>query len=143
MKNLNKLIILFLMNISVVHAVDGLIPIENIEMKLSNERSVITQRTGIHSHKIVLKQKDKVIWQKEYEEEYERLWDYAFFIPIKKNRNSYDLNQDGYPEIAIGTWDGGNNMANRTVLIFTVKKDKLEYFSKEKINLEYGKYVYP
>lgn len=124
-------------------AVNGYIPLDKKHIRLTDGREIISLRTGDHSHQIVLRKGKKVLWKKNFEEEYDRLWDHAFFIPIKKGHYSYDLNHDGILKIAIATWDGGNAMDYRTALIFTVKQNSLEYYSFKKFNLEYGRYVYP
>lgn len=143
MKNLSSAFLIFFFLSSPVLPINGWIPVDDTEIKLSDGRKIIAERSGPNSHKIILMRQKKIIWQNNFEQEYERLWDYAFFVPLKKGRYSSDLNKDGLLEVAIGTWDGGNNMANRTVLIFTVKKESLEYYATEKFNLEFGKYVYP
>jgi hypothetical protein len=123
--------------------VGGYIPVDDTRIKLPDGREILSVRTGPNSHKIVLKKKQKVLWEKNFEEEYDRLWDYAFFVPVKKGYYSYDLDHDGYPKIAIATWDGGNAMDHRTALIFEVKKNSLKYYGIHHFNLEYGRYVYP
>jgi hypothetical protein len=128
---------------SIALAINGYIPIDNTRIKLSNGTEVLTVRVSPTSHKVVLKRKQKVLWERTFEEEYDRLWEYAFFVPIKKNHFSYDLNHDGKLKIAIATWDGGNAMDHRTALIFTVTNNSLEYYGAHKFNLEYGRYVYP
>ena len=124
-------------------AVNGDIPLDNTHIKLPDGRDVYSVRAGTNSHTILLKRKQKILWQKTFEDEYDRLWDYAFFVPVKKGHFSYDLKHDGNPEIAIATWEGGNAMDHRTALIFEVKKDSLEFLETHPFNLEYGRYVYP
>ncbi|MEQ1878662.1 MAG: hypothetical protein ABL958_18610 [Bdellovibrionia bacterium] len=77
-----------------------------------------------------------------YEEEFDRLWDYAFFVPIKPGKYFDDVNGDGFPEVGIATWDGGNNIIHRYGLAFSVKGNKLTYFGRQKFNLEYGESIY-
>jgi len=143
LKNLNSFAAAILLSSSVAIAINGYIPLDDTHIKLMDGRELFSIRTGPNSHKIVLKQKQKVLWEKNFEEEYDRLWDYAFFVPIKKGHYSYDLNHDGYPKIAVATWDGGNAMDHRTAVIFEIKNNSLEYYGTHRFNLEYGRYVYP
>lgn len=124
-------------------AAGGKMPIDDTELRLPDGREIVLDLRGEHSHEVLLLASDRLLWSRVYEEEYDRLWDYAFFVPVKSGRRYvYDVNGDGYPEIAIATWDGGNNIANRTALVFTVLPASLEYYATEKFNLEYGEYVY-
>ncbi len=145
MKNRNNWLTFFvsLFFSSTLLAVNGWIPVDDTELTLPDGRMVSSIRTGDHSHKIVLKNGKKVLWSYNFEFEYDRLWDDAFFVPIKPKKYFFDLNHDGYFEIAIATWDGGNNMEHRDAVIFTVKENSLEYFGRHPFNLEYGTYVYP
>jgi hypothetical protein len=143
LRNQNKCLLLLLLMPSLALAANGVMPIDKTKIQLSGGRTVVTKRTGDHSHLILLEKDGVVLWKKEYEQEYNRLWDYAFFVPVKKKHYSLDINHDGYPEIAIATWDGGNNIADRTALIFTVKPNSLEFFTIRKFNLEYGESAYP
>jgi len=130
LKNLSKVAFVILLLFSgIALAVNGDIPVDNTHIKLPDGKEVFSIRKGDHSHQIVLKNKGKILWQKTFEYEYDRLWDYAFFVPIKKGRFVYDLNHTGYPKIAIATWDGGNAMDHRTALIFEVRPQSLEYYA--------------
>ena len=143
LKNLSRFTRVLIFSSNMAFAVNGAIPVDNTRVRLPDGREVFSIRAGPNSHTIVLKQKQKVLWQKTFEYEYDRLWDYAFFVPIKKGRFAYDLNHTGYPKIAIATWDGGNAMDRRTALIFEVKANSLEYYTTHRFNLEYGHYVFP
>jgi hypothetical protein len=127
---------------SIVFAANGVMPIDKLRLRLPDGRMIISKRTDYHKHLLILKKGKIIIWQKEYEQEYDRLWDYAFFVPMKKGHFILDINHDGFPEVAIATWDGGNNIADRDALIFTVKPDRLEYYDRRKFNLEYGESAY-
>jgi len=143
-KSLNKFLsLIILIFCQSARAVNGYIPLDKKHITLPDGREILAVRTGDHSHEIVFKYSQKIIWKKNFEQEYDRLWDHAFFVPIKKGRYSYDLDHSGYPKIAVATWDGGNAMDHRTVVIFEVKKDSLVYWGVHPFNLEYGKFVYP
>lgn len=142
LKNQNKIFVFLFLFSRVASAVNGDIPVDNTHLRLPDGREIFSVRKGDHSHQIVLKNGQKILWQKTFEYEYDRLWDYAFFVPIKKGLFSYDLNHDGYPKIAIATWDGGNAMDHRTAVIFEVKKNSLKVYGIHRFNLEYGRYVY-
>jgi hypothetical protein len=67
-----------------------------------------------------------IIWSKIYESNNERAWPYAYFLRIKPGRFVYDLDGDGNKEVALSTYDMGNNMV-RDILIFTILKDKIVF----------------
>lgn len=136
------LFLLVLVSIEVL-AIDGLIPVDDTEITLSDGREILIRRDDDQEHSVILKDGQKVLWEQKYHLEYDRLWQYAFFVPVKKGKKyAFDLNGDGAPEIAIGTWDGGNNMKNRDVLLFTVTGHSLEYYGRAPFNLEFGEYVF-
>ena len=144
MRNRNSIIFSSLLVIVpvILFAANGVMPIDDKELKLLEGRKLLLKRAGVHSHTLLLMQNSNLVWKRTFEEEYDRLWDYAFFVPVKKGRYSVDINGDGNPEIAIATWDGGNNIAKRDALVFTVKKDSIKYLTRGKFNLEYGEYVF-
>ena len=69
----------------------------------------------------------KLLWSKTYSQDFKSLWGDAFFVRVKRKTFIYDLNHDGYPEIALTTWDGGNAPL-RPAIIFTVKEKELKVF---------------
>lgn len=144
MKTLSSAALVFtLLSAAAAWGAGGRMPTENKSLRLADGREIFLDRRGDHSHDVMLLGADRILWSRVFEQEYDRLWDYAFFVPVKKGGHySYDMNGDGYPEIAIATWDGGINMRGRTALVFTVLPDSLAYFATEPFNLEYGEYVY-
>ena len=147
MKNPRSRFNLFIMIISAFYSItllapNGEMPVDHVRLKLSDGRVLKLVRISQHEHLFTLRKSGKLICKRIYEEEYDRVWDWAFFVPVKKNRYAVDLNGDGMPEIAIATWDGGNNITERYALIFTVTSECLRYFDRQKFNLEYGEYVY-
>lgn len=143
-KSHNKLLIsvfILIITTNLTNAENGEMPIDNTDLTLPDGRKLELKRAGDHSHILYLKNGKKSIWKRTFEYEYDRLWDYAFFVPVKKGQYSVDVNKDGHPEIAIATWDGGNNIDNRYALVFSVLKNELKYYTKGKFNLEYGDYV--
>jgi hypothetical protein len=143
-KSLSKIILItFVFSSKLAFAVNGYIPVDDTHLRLSDGREIFSIRKGDHSHQIVLKRKNAILWQKTFEYEYDRLWDYAFFVPVKKDHLAFDLNGNGNPKVAIATWDGGNAMDRRTAIIFEVTADALKYYDTQSFNLEYGRYVYP
>jgi hypothetical protein len=121
---------------------NGKMPIDDTELDLPDGRRIETVRCGNNCHCLVVKRGSSVLRKQCYQEEFDRLWHYAFFVPIKPGKYSADVNGDGYPEIGIATWDGGNNIINRYALAFSLKGNKLVYFGRKKFNLEYGEYLY-
>jgi hypothetical protein len=71
--------------------------------------------------------KGDLVWSKNYSEDFDSLWHYAYFVRVKGNNFVYDLNKDGYPKIALSTWDGGN-APTRPAIIFTVREKDLVVF---------------
>ncbi|MBX3022232.1 MAG: hypothetical protein KF799_11210 [Bdellovibrionales bacterium] len=124
------------------YAANGKMPIDETEIKLSDGRIIEAVRCGVHCHCLVVKRGKSTLHKQCYEAEFDRLWDYAFFVPVKPGRYIFDVNGDGSPEIGVATWDGGNNIANRYALAFSIQGDKLTYFGREKFNLEYGESIY-
>lgn len=103
-------------------------PFKKIDLKLPDGRSLHLKRKELHVWTLFLKDKnDKVLWQKTYSQDFDSLWDYAYFIKVKGKQHFLDVNGDGYPEIALSTWDGGN-APNRPAIIFTVKENELSVF---------------
>ena len=117
-------------------------PLDDTEIKLPDGRVLEAIRCGIHCHCLVVKQAKNILRKQCYEEEFGRLWDYAFFVPIKPGKYFADVDGDGFLEIGIATWDGGNNIIHRYALAFSLKGNKLVYFGQRKFNLEYGEYIY-
>jgi len=65
-----------------------------------------------------------------HETEDRSTWDYASFVYFKSGLLSIDINNDGYPEVAIATYDNGNSV-DRSVLIYPVKPDSVEFYKEE------------
>ena len=128
---------------SVAHAVNGEMPIDDTTLKLRDGRILQLQRRGDHAHALILRDGKRALWTMEFSEEYDRLWDYAFFVPmLPPNVYQRDVNHDQFPEVAIATWDGGNNMMHRTALIFSVLPSSMRYLCTRPFNLEYGRAVF-
>jgi len=123
-------------------AANGVMPINDTKISIPDGRTVEAIRCGDHCHCLVMKREKKILTKQCYELEFDRLWDYAFFVPVKPGKYIADVDNDGNPEIGIATWDGGNNIINRYGLAFSIKGNKLVYFGRKKFNLEYGEYLY-
>lgn len=124
------------------YAVNGVMPIDDTKISLPDGRTIEAIRCGDHGHCLVVKREKKTLRKQCYQEEFDRLWDYAFFVLVKPGKYVADVDGDGNPEVGIATWDGGNNIINRYGLAFSVKGNKLVYFGRKKFNLEYGEYLY-
>ncbi len=135
------LIILAVGNVS-AYAAKGVMPIDDTEIRLPDGRAIEAIRCGTHCHCLVIKRVKSILRRQCYEEEFDRLWDYAFFVPVKPGKYVADVDGDGNLEIGVATWDGGNNIIHRYALAFSIKGDKLVYFGRKKFNLEYGEYLY-
>lgn len=128
---------------SACEAANGVMPVDDTEIILPNGYALSLKRVGAHAQNLTMRRKDERIWSKRYEEEYDRLWDWAFFVPVVPGRYAVDLDGDGSVEVGIATWDGGNNIANRDALVFSIHEDGPRYRDRRKFNLEFGKSVYP
>jgi hypothetical protein len=83
------------------------------------------------------------IWSKRFESNDNRSWAYAYFAYIKPGKLEYDFDGDGFSEIAVATFDLGNNVI-RPVLIFSVQGDEIVFVDEsEPINLAADDSVYP
>jgi len=142
LRNLANALTLFAVGSVSAYAANGVMPIDDTEVHLSDGRSIEAIRCGTHCHCLVVKRAKSILRRQCYEEEFDRLWDYTFFVPIKPGKYVADLDGDGNLEIGVATWDGGNNIIHRYALAFSIKGDKLVYFGRKKFNLEYGKYLY-
>ncbi|MBI6546890.1 MAG: hypothetical protein HY692_08855 [Cyanobacteria bacterium NC_groundwater_1444_Ag_S-0.65um_54_12] len=126
---------------------DG-IPTENTTLRLPDGRFVNLERLSQHETQMTLEKRTargrKILWKRVYEQEYDRLWDEAFFVPIKPNRYIVDLDRNGTWEIGIATYDGGNSLY-RYALIFSVKKDALVFYgtSPKQIDLVMPTSIFP
>ncbi len=93
--------------------------------------------------RIFMREKNKVLWDKSFIDEYDELWYHANFIPVVKNKFLEDLDGDGSPEIAIANWNGGKAPCASSAIIFTVKENSLQFLKKQQINTEFSRQVYP
>lgn len=124
------------------YSANGKMPINDTEIAIPGGRTIKAVRCGTHCHCLTVKREKTVLRKQCYQEEFDRLWDYAFFVPIKAGQYVSDIDGDGNPEIGVATWDGGNNIIHRYALAFSIKGDKLVYFGRKKFNLEYGEWLY-
>lgn len=93
--------------------------------------------------RVFLRNHGKVLWDVTYYNDFDIwFWESAFFIPIVENQLYVDLNNDGYPEIAIAVWHGGKLVETCSAAIFTVKEDRLVFLKTQNINYELSRYVY-
>lgn len=124
------------------YSAHGVMPLHDKAITIPDGRVVKAVRCGDHCHCLTVQRAGTVLRKQCYQEEFDRLWDYAFFVPIKPGQYVADVNGDGNPEIGVATWDGGNNIINRYALAFSIQGNKLVYFGRKKFNLEYGEYLY-
>ena len=124
------------------YAAHGKMPLDDTKIHLVDGRTIEAVRCGTHCHCLTVRSAQRALRKQCYQEEFDRLWDYAFFVPIKPGKYVADIDGDGDPEIGVATWDGGNNIINRYALAFSIKGNKLVYFGRKKFNLEYGEWMY-
>ena len=142
LKRSAKVAVFFLTVAVSAYAANGKMPIDDTELVLPDGRKIEAVRCGTHCHCLTMMRAKEVLRKQCYQEEFDRLWDYAFFVPVKPGKYTADVDGDGNLEIGIATWDGGNNIINRYGLAFSIKGNKLVYFGRKKFNLEYGEYLY-
>lgn len=92
--------------------------------------------------RIFMRNKNKVLWDKTFVNDYNEVWVQANFIPVVKNKFVEDLNDDGFPEIGIANWNGGKAPCASSAIIFTLKGDSLEFLKKQEINTEFSRQVF-
>lgn len=69
-------------------------------------------------------------------------WQGAHFIPVVPGKFFYDYDKDGYEEIAISVWHGGQSIASSSAYVFSISGDSLIFKKKEDINFEFSRSVY-
>jgi hypothetical protein len=93
-------------------------------------------------HRLFLRKGKKILWDKTFSQEYGALWNRAYFIPLVPRQFIADLNNDGFSEIAVATWHGGNAVWSNLAIIFTLKNDQLEFLKTFPINIEFSRSIY-
>ena len=119
LKESAKIVTFLLIGTAAVYAANGKMPIDNTELVLPDGRKIEAVRCGTHCHCLVMTRAKKILRKQCYQEEFDRLWDYAFFIPVKPGKYFADVDGDGNQEVGIATWDGGNNIINPYILTFS------------------------
>lgn len=117
-------------------------------LKITNGNEILV---SYHSHseealskiRIFMRNSGKILWDKTFVNEYDELWYQVHFRPIVKDKFLEDINDDGFPEIAIANWNGGKAPCASSAIIFTVKEDSLHFLKKQQINTEFSRQVYP
>jgi len=92
--------------------------------------------------RLFLRNGKRVFWDKTFSQEYGALWNRAYFVPLIPGQFIADLNDDGFPEIAVATWHGGNAVWSNLAIIFTMKNDHLEFLKTFPINVEFSRSVF-
>jgi hypothetical protein len=118
----------------------GDVPINRDFLPLQDGRWVWLKKIGLEKTRVILGRgtgtKRKVIWEKNYESGKDnetkslRSWSYAYFVRLLPNKFEFDINGDGFSEVAISTFDFGNNMI-RKVLIFSVRPKALVFLKEQ------------
>lgn len=117
-------------------------------LKLSDGKEIIISQPGTRDEDLVKKRifmrsGNKVLWDKTFNSEQgENIWQGAHFIPVVPGKFSYDYDKDGYEEIAIAVWHGGQSIASSSAYVFSISGDSLIFKKKEDINYEFSRSVY-
>ena len=98
-------------------------------LKFEDGREVKLKRLGDEDlwSLMLLNRKKHVVWRKNYSQAFDALWNTAFFIKIKNNSYIYDLNHDGYPEVALTVHCGGMRTIT-PIITFSIKGNRLEVY---------------
>jgi len=92
--------------------------------------------------RLFLRKGKRVLWDKTFSQEYGALWNRSYFVPLIPGQFIADLNNDGFPELGVAIWHGGNAVWSNLAIIFTLKKDQLEFLKTFPINVEFSRSVY-
>ena len=117
-------------------------------LKLGDGKEIIISQPGTSDEDLVKKRVfmrsgNKVLWDKTFNSEQgEYIWQGAHFIPVVPGKFSYDYDKDGYEEIAIAVWHGGQSIASGSAYVFSISGDSLIFKKKEDINYEFSRSVY-
>lgn len=97
-------------------------PIERDFIPLPNDRWIWLEKVDVHASRIILGSGPRAfsnrIWFRKYEEEYERVWDYTFFVRILPGQFVV-ADKLGRPLVAIVPYDISNN-PHRMAIIYRV-----------------------
>lgn len=110
----------------------------NGDLKLLDGRQISLRMVGDSPcHEVSLRSMAHTyLWDRTYCTDFGMLWFEPFFIPVKAGNYEVDLDRNGYPEVAIAVWDGGNHPELGKALIFTVYDRKLILYGKRKYHIE-------
>lgn len=117
-------------------------------LKLGDGKEIIISQPGTREEDLVkkrvfMRRGSKVLWDKTFNSEQgEYIWQGAHFIPVVPGKFSYDYDNDGYEEIAIAVWHGGQSVASSSAYIFSINDDSLLFKKKVEINYEFSRSVY-
>ncbi len=116
-------------------------------LKTPNGSEIILANMETHGgeanyHRLFMRQGKKVLWDKTFSHEYGALWNRAYFIPLLPNEFIRDLNDDGFPEFAVGTSHGGQAVWSNLAIIFTIREDRLEFLKTFPTNVEFSRSIY-
>lgn len=152
MQKRSWIFIILLLNNSVFAAedIDPVVKtfIHKYNLELPDGREVLIsqpakQQTDVNKKRVFLRKNNKVLWDKTYGTGNDNLvWWEAYFMPVVSGKFIHDIDNDGSPEIAIGTWHGGNDVTSCTAYIFSLKEDSLILKDQKRINYEFSRSAY-
>lgn len=117
-------------------------------LKLPDGREILISQPGNNDKDLVKKRvfmrnNKEILWDKTFNSEYgDVIWQGAHFIPVAPGKFYFDHDKDGYEEIAIAVWHGGQSPDSGTAFVFSLRSNDLVLIKKEPINYEFSKYVY-
>jgi hypothetical protein len=117
----------------------------NGTLALADGRKLALRHAGIEEacwDLTLTSRENKRLWGQTYCTEFDLLWLYPFFVPIKSDIFDVDLNHDGKPEIGLAVWDGGN-APMRWAIIFTVEEQSLKPYGRIKYYIESNQPLLP
>lgn len=133
------------MHIPVVHAAYKPDLTTDVVIFLSDGRKLSLRNVGDRAcYELSLStQVGHYLWDRTYCTDFGTLWLRPFFVPIKAGKYEVDLDHDGYPEVGVAVWDGGNSPRPRWAIIFSVEDKALKPYGRKKYYIESGDSLLP
>jgi hypothetical protein len=92
--------------------------------------------------RLFMRKNNKVIWDKTFSDDFNILWNSAYFIPLIPEQFILDINFDGNPDFAIATSHGGQAVWKNLAVIFTIIDNEIKFLKTFPINIEFSKSVF-
>jgi hypothetical protein len=117
-------------------------------LKLPDGREILISQPGstdkdLVKKRVFMRNKKEILWDKTFNSEYgDVIWQGAHFIPVVPDQFYFDYDNDGFEEIAIAVWHGGQSPSSSTGFVFSLRGNDLVLLKEEPINYEFSKFVF-